>query len=38
VDRICWIPSKRSKFEVKSYYQVFTIPRFLFSMEEYLEH
>jgi hypothetical protein len=26
VDRICWIPSKRHKFEVKSYYHVLTIP------------
>jgi hypothetical protein len=24
-NRICWIPSKRHKFEVKSYYHVLTI-------------
>jgi hypothetical protein len=26
VDRICWIPPKRHKFEVKLYYHVLTIP------------
>jgi hypothetical protein len=25
-DRICWIPSKMRKFEVKSYYHVLSIP------------
>jgi hypothetical protein len=25
VDRMCWIPSKRHKFEVKSFYHVLTI-------------
>jgi hypothetical protein len=25
-DRICWIPSKRRKFEVRSYYHVLSIP------------
>jgi hypothetical protein len=25
MDRICWIASKRHKFEVKSYYHVLTI-------------
>jgi hypothetical protein len=24
--KICWIPSKRKSFEVKSYYQVLSIP------------
>jgi hypothetical protein len=38
VDRICWSPSKRRKFEVKSYYQVLTSPNGSpFSLEEYLE-
>jgi hypothetical protein len=26
VDKICWIPSKKSKFKVRSYYHVLTIP------------
>jgi hypothetical protein len=26
VDRTCWSPSKRHKFEVKSYYPMLTIP------------
>jgi hypothetical protein len=25
-DKICWIPSKRKSFEVKSYYQVLSTP------------
>jgi hypothetical protein len=38
VDRIGSCPSKRSKFEVKLFYQVLTSPnRFFFSLEEYLE-
>jgi hypothetical protein len=34
-DRNCWIPSKRKKFEVKSYYHV--LSKFPSSLEEYLE-
>jgi hypothetical protein len=40
VDSICWIPSKRHKFEMKSYYHVLTIPTgngFPVFLEEHLE-
>jgi hypothetical protein len=37
VDRICWIPSKRHKFEMKSFYSVNHIYGFLVSLEVYLE-
>jgi hypothetical protein len=36
---MCWIPSKRKSFKVKSYYHVYvsTLASSLFSLEEYLE-
>jgi hypothetical protein len=38
VDRICWIPSKRYKFEVKTFYHVLNhIYWFPVSVKEYLE-
>lgn len=37
-NKICWVPSKRKMFEVKSYYQVLYSGTSVWSLEEYLEN